>query len=165
MPKALCTSAKLNLGDRVWGEVEKNSFIALPGKRGHSGLLPQKTMCPNPGGFEEEFYSSGSRVGLLIRLECVQGLHSSDLVSGNLDELLWFPASGGFLAAPPLISNCLNLPFGTQERSRRLDSVSYKQENRGQKGLCAQEPHRILLGFSSTLNATMISHLDYYTSL
>ena len=24
----LCTSAELNLGDRVWDEVEKNSFIA-----------------------------------------------------------------------------------------------------------------------------------------
>ena len=41
MPKTqpLCTSAKSNLGDRVLGEVEKNSFIALPGKRGHSRFL------------------------------------------------------------------------------------------------------------------------------
>ena len=31
-------------------------------------------------------------------------------------------ASGGFLAAPPLISNCLNLPCGTQGRSWRLES-------------------------------------------
>ena len=39
-----------------------------------------------------------------------------------------------FLAAPPsssyplpvLISNCLNLPFGTQGRSRRLESIPYK---------------------------------------
>ena len=29
------------------GEVEKDSFITLPGKGGHSRLLPQKTMCPN----------------------------------------------------------------------------------------------------------------------
>ena len=34
----LCTGAELNL--RVLGEVEENSFIALPGKEGHSGLLP-----------------------------------------------------------------------------------------------------------------------------
>ena len=37
MPKAqpLCTGgAKLNLGDRVLGEVERDSFIALPGKGG-----------------------------------------------------------------------------------------------------------------------------------
>ena len=40
-----------------------------------------------------------------------------------------------FLAAPPLslhplpslISNCLNLPFGSQGRSWRLESVPYKQ--------------------------------------
>ena len=50
----LCTSAKLNLGDRVLGEVEENSFIALPGKGRHSRLLPQKTMRPYMGGFGEE---------------------------------------------------------------------------------------------------------------
>ena len=32
---------KLNLGDRVLTEVE-SSFIALPGKGGHSGLMPSK---------------------------------------------------------------------------------------------------------------------------
>ena len=36
----LCTSAKSNLRDRVLGEVEKNSVIALPGKGGHNRLLP-----------------------------------------------------------------------------------------------------------------------------
>ena len=38
----LCTSAELNLGDRVLGEAEKNSFIALPGKGRHRGLMPSK---------------------------------------------------------------------------------------------------------------------------
>ena len=80
----LCTGAKSNLRDRVLGEVEKNSFIALSGKGGHSRLLPSKTMCSNPGEFDKEFYGNGSRVELLIRLGCVQGLHSSNLVSGNL---------------------------------------------------------------------------------
>ena len=44
MPKAqpLCTGAELHLGDRVLGEVEKKSFIALPGKGVHSGLRPQQ---------------------------------------------------------------------------------------------------------------------------
>ena len=103
----LCTGAKSNLGDRVLGEVEKNSFIALPGKGGHSRLVPLKIVCLNPGGFDE-FYSNSSRVGLLTTLGCVQGLHSLNLVSGS---------AGGFLAVPPLISNCSNLPFGTQGRS------------------------------------------------
>ena len=37
MPKSrpLCTGAESNLRDRLLGEVEKNSFIALPGKGGH----------------------------------------------------------------------------------------------------------------------------------
>ena len=57
MPKArlLCTGAESNLGDRVLGEVEKNSFIALPGKGGHSRLVPLKIMCPNLGKFGEVF--------------------------------------------------------------------------------------------------------------
>ena len=55
---------------------------------------PRK-LCPNPGGSDEEFYSNSSRVGLLIRLGCVQGLPFSNLVSALLDELLWFLASGG----------------------------------------------------------------------
>ena len=76
MPKTrpLCTGAESNL--RVLGEVEKDSFIALLGKGRRSGLLPSKTVCPNPGGFVEEFYSSSSRAELLIRLRYVQGRHS-----------------------------------------------------------------------------------------
>ena len=92
MPKAqpLCTSAESNLRDRVLREAETNSCIALPGKGGHSGILPSKR-CPNPGELDGEFYSNGSMVRLLIRLGCVQDLHCSNLVSGNLlDELLWF---------------------------------------------------------------------------
>ena len=45
--RPLCPGAKLNLRDRVLGEAEKNSFMALPGKGGHSGLVPPKTVCPN----------------------------------------------------------------------------------------------------------------------
>ena len=146
MPKAqpLYTGAELNLGDKVLGEVEKNSFIALPGKVGHSGLLPQKTTYPNPGGFDEEFYSNSSRVGFLTRLGCVQGLYSFNLISGSLLILMSFSgpfnlASGGFLAAPPLTINCLNLPSGTQRRSWRLESC-LQTRNGGQKGFHGQEP-------------------------
>ena len=39
---------------------------------------------PNPGGFGEKFYTSGSRMGLLIRLGCAQGLYSFNLASGGL---------------------------------------------------------------------------------
>ena len=76
MPKAqpLCTPMPNRISETVLGQAEKNSFIALPGKGGHRGVLPSKTMCPNPGEFGEEFYGNGSRVGLLIRLGCGQGL-------------------------------------------------------------------------------------------
>ena len=45
---SLYTSDESNLRDRVLGEVEKKSFIALPGKGGHNGLLPRKTVS-QPG--------------------------------------------------------------------------------------------------------------------
>ena len=75
MPKTqpLCTGARSNHRDRVLGEVEKNSFIVLLGKRGYSGLVPQKLCVPPPGGFGEELYSNGSRVGLLIRIRVRAG--------------------------------------------------------------------------------------------
>ena len=49
---------------------------------------------------------------------------------------------------PSLISNSLNLPFGTQGRSERLKEAYFlKIRNGGHKGFCTQEPHRVLLGF------------------
>ena len=35
--------------------------MVLPGKRGHSELVPSKTVCPNPGIFSEEFHNIGLR--------------------------------------------------------------------------------------------------------
>ena len=81
MPKAqpLCAPVLNRISEtRVLGEVEKDSFIIFPGKGGHSRLLPQNTRYPNLGGFDEEFYSNGSRVGLLTGLGCVQGLRWSE---------------------------------------------------------------------------------------
>ena len=63
-------------------------------------------MCPNLGGFDEGFYNNSSRVGLLIRLGHVQD-YGLLIFSGPFNL-----ASGGFLKAPPLISNCSNLPSG-----------------------------------------------------
>ena len=40
---------------------------------------------------------------------------------------------------PSLISNCLNLPFGTQGRSMRLKPFSCQQEKGTQKGFYTQE--------------------------
>ena len=44
---------------------------------------------------------------------------------------------------PSLLSNCLNLPFGTQGRSWRLEPMPYKQETRDTERLpCPGAPHR-----------------------
>ena len=43
----LYMGTELNLRDRVLGEVDKNCFIALSGKGGHSKLVPSK-LCVHP---------------------------------------------------------------------------------------------------------------------
>ena len=43
----LCIPVLHQTLETVLSEVEKDSFITLPDKGGHSGILPQKTMCPN----------------------------------------------------------------------------------------------------------------------
>ena len=58
---SLFTSADSNLRDRVLGELEKDNFIALPGRGGHSGLMPLKTMCSHLGEDNEKFYSNCSK--------------------------------------------------------------------------------------------------------
>ena len=72
------------------GEVEKNSFIALPGR----GLMPSKIVCSNLGGwagFGEEFYSNGSRPGLLIKIRVsTEPVLLSSGLRWSPDELLWF---------------------------------------------------------------------------
>ena len=56
----LCAGTQSNLGGRVLGEEEKHSFIALPGKGGHSGLIPSKPCVPPLGEDSEKFYSNCS---------------------------------------------------------------------------------------------------------
>ena len=65
---SLCTDAKSNLRHRVLGEVEKDSFITLPGKGVHRGILLRNPMCSSSGEFGEEFHGKGWRVDLLIRV-------------------------------------------------------------------------------------------------
>ena len=57
---SLHTSNISNLRDRVSDEREKDSFLALPGNRRQSRLLPSKAVCPNLGGFDAGFYSNGA---------------------------------------------------------------------------------------------------------
>ena len=39
------------------GGIEKESFITLPDKGGHAGILTLKTMCPNLGEFNDGIYN------------------------------------------------------------------------------------------------------------
>ena len=50
------TGAGLNLVDRVWGELERNGSIALPGKGGHCRLMPSR-LCVHPGEGSEPSYN------------------------------------------------------------------------------------------------------------
>ena len=53
----LCTTAKLNFGDRVLGDAEKNNYCFAR----RMGILQAhflKTVCPYPGGSAEELYSN-----------------------------------------------------------------------------------------------------------
>ena len=63
--RPLCASAELNLADSVFDSAaaaEKDSFITVPGKGGHSRVVPSKAVCLNPGGLGEELYNNGSGV-------------------------------------------------------------------------------------------------------
>ena len=70
-----CTGAEANLRDRVWGDIEKKSFIALPSKGGHSQLLPSKLCVSTLGGFGENFIAMVQKWGLLIMIRGCAGLH------------------------------------------------------------------------------------------
>ena len=53
--RPLCSRAELNLGDRVLDEVEKNSFIALPGKGGTQQARASQNSVSNLGDLVRSF--------------------------------------------------------------------------------------------------------------
>ena len=64
----MCTGAESNLKDRVLGEVEKNSSIALPGTWGYCRLMASKLCAPIQGDLLRSLIAT---VGLLMRTrEC-----------------------------------------------------------------------------------------------
>ena len=83
MPKAqlLCTPVPNQIS--ILSEVEKNSLIALPGKGGHSWLLPLKTLYPNPGGFDKEFCNNWSFLGGSDGKESARGAGDPGSVPGS----------------------------------------------------------------------------------
>ena len=69
---SLCALVPNQISDRVLGEVEKNSSIALPSEGDTAGCRPQNCVS-QPESFGEEFYTSGSRAILLIRIKVCEG--------------------------------------------------------------------------------------------
>ena len=81
----------------------------------------------------------------------IHGVAKSRTQLSNWTELNWWMLLSCFLVAPllslqpfpSLISNCVNLSFGTQGESWRLESVLCKQGTR-HWGFHNQEPYRVL---------------------
>ena len=55
----LCTSAELNLEDRVLGKIEKTTLLLCQAKGDTMAFCLSKLCIPTVGGFNEEFYSNG----------------------------------------------------------------------------------------------------------
>ena len=77
-------------------------------------------------------------------------MESQDLAPGLHHSFSWLFASPCLSSFPSLINNCLNLHIGTQviEAEWRLFPVIKKMGDT--ERLCAQEPHRALLGISAS---------------
>ena len=96
----LHTSARFR--DRALAEVEKDSFITLPGKGIHREILLRNPMCSSSGEFRAKFYGKGSRVDLLIRV-C-----SGSRVVGLL-ILMSFPSPFRAFLVAHLVKNLLGM--------------------------------------------------------
>ena len=100
----------------------KNTRVAMPSSRGSSQPKNSILQC-----------DIADNVQVCARFEVVVFLIFISF-SGPLNLAL-----GGFLAAPPLISNSWNPPFGIQGRSWRLESCLQETRDK-RKGFYAQEP-------------------------
>jgi len=77
---------------RVLGsEGEKKIVLLLHQVKGHSGLMPSKTVCPSLGGFGEEFFSNGPRVGLLISIRMCAGCKVDKILLSYFFYSSFFP--------------------------------------------------------------------------
>ena len=90
----LCALAWNWIWRQSLGEVEKNTLIALPGKGGHSRLMPSKLCVPTWEDLVRSFIAMVQGQGCWQGLWCVQGLQSFNLASGGL--LMSFYASQGY---------------------------------------------------------------------
>ena len=76
MPKvqALYTGAKSNLRNRVWGEIEKKSFIALPRKVGYRGSFPQNLCVSTQEDLMRHFRALVQGWGAFLMVQMIKNL-------------------------------------------------------------------------------------------
>ena len=140
----LCTRVQNQISEtRVLGEVEKDSFITLPGNGGHTGFCLEKLYVPTPEDLMRVF------ITMTQGGECAgRSLPSPHLRWSPRLELLWPLQSRlrWFLGCSPLISNCSIICPLELRGGHGGWSLAYR--NGGQEGLGAWEPHRAPLSFS-----------------
>ena len=127
-------NTKLILWDRVLGEVEKNSFIALSGKGGPSKLTPSK-LCVWPGGgvgslivmVQKGMISSWTFFWLVGGEVSGSEHHQPSDSNRSGDHALWtayyliLPPSGGFNICKTTRRYCYVYPLrGNQDPAPRL---------------------------------------------
>ena len=76
MPKSqpLCTCAELPLRNRVLGEVEKKSFIALPRKVGYRGSFPQNLCVSTQEDLMRHFRAMVQGWGAFLMVQMIKNL-------------------------------------------------------------------------------------------
>ena len=88
----LCTGAESNPRNRVWVEQKGIALLLCRQRETHQASVSKKKLCASTPVNLIRVYSSGSKVGSLIRLGYKEVLHSPSLFSGglypNLNELL-----------------------------------------------------------------------------
>lgn len=138
-------------GTEFWVKLKRERrLIAFARHRGHNGVLPLKTVCLNLREHGEAFYCNSSRVGLLVILRWVQGLHPRILLGVSLEAE---PGPGctlvSWLLLPCLCVPSLNLDvwicLASQGRSWSWICPLQTQNRGHRKTSIPRSPHRVYL--------------------
>ena len=106
----------------VGGEVSENQHHQPSGSNwSRVHVLVGSMLLTSPTWWGFQYLQNSSKILLRISHEGEPGPYPKAALS-------FLDCSLSLHPLPSLISNCLNLPFGTQGRSWRLESVPYKQE-------------------------------------
>ena len=137
-----------------FGWSRKGELYYFVRQRGTQQLCLEKLCVPTQEDLIRSFIAILPKGGVVDKIRMCAG---SQVVSSLILMSFSGPfnlASGGFLAAPPLISNCSNLPSGTQGRSKRLESCRQEMGDKNKRpSLHTWVPHKALLSFRVRVTA------------